>query len=168
MKHAWSVAVAGFACALTLSLSAQAYPPAAGQAPATPGSQKTSDAKKVTVSGCLERGSASANPTGTTGAPAGTPAAGAASASATFVLNTAAAGSAAAGTTGTAGTASSYTLAGDEAKLSPHVGHKIEITGTVEDRPMSDKASETATTATKKAPKLTVETVKMISASCTP
>jgi len=178
MKHAWSGAVAVFACALTMSLSAQSAPPAGGQQPTTPpqapttssaGMQRSADAQNtVTLTGCLERATASAAaPTGTTGA-----AAGASSAAAKFVLNnvTASPSAGAAGTAGTTGaaraTASSYSLDGEDSKLSPHVGHKVEITGMVDSR--SATGAEKAGEASASAPKLKVTAVKMIASSCTP
>jgi hypothetical protein len=156
--------VLGIACAMTVSLSAQEprTPPAGGaQAPAP---SSASD-NKVTVTGCLAKASGTPSPTGTSGA------AGAAAASdSKFVLNDVTASGAAptAGTAGAAGSiASSYRLDADDAKLSPHVGHKVEISGTVDRRPMGDKA-EPGAAAGSSAPKLKVDNVKMIAASCTP
>jgi hypothetical protein len=146
------------ACAMAVSLSAQnPPPPAGGQAPSA------SSASKVTVTGCLEKGQASAAPTGTSGG------AGAAS---TFVLNNAMAGGGAAapGAAGTSGaartTASSYRLDGESSTLSPHVGHKVEITGTVQAAPATGKTDPPAPASG--APRLKVEAVKMIASSCTP
>ena len=84
-----------------------------------------------------------------------------------FVLKNAMASSSAAGTpAGTAGTASEatpvaneYRLDADDAKLSPHVGHKVEITGTAA-KPAGAESSAAS------APKLKVDTVKMVSATC--
>ncbi len=75
-----------------------------------------------------------------------------------------------AGAAGTAGTnppmtavASEYRLDADEAKLSPHVGHKVEITGTPE-RPA--RATEQPAASAANAPKLKVDTVKMLGTTC--
>jgi hypothetical protein len=71
------------------------------------------------------------------------------------------------GTAGSAGIASSYDLtprAGVE--LKPHVGHKVEITGTPEMASSTTTAPTTGAAGTKPAPKLTVTNVKMMSASC--
>jgi hypothetical protein len=113
----------------------------------------------VTVTGCLERSKESASPTGTTGTAAG------ASASSKFTLNNVTSTPSASGTAGTTGaaTASSYRLDGEDSKLTPHVGHKVEITGTV-----AKEASATGTAMSASAPKLKVEDVKMVSDSCTP
>jgi hypothetical protein len=73
--------------------------------------------------------------------------------------------------TGTAGAtapaataiASEYRLDGDDAKLSPHVGHKVEITGTVDDaKGMTQPPAASAANA----PKLKVDNVKMVAPSC--
>ena len=68
----------------------------------------------------------------------------------------------AAGTAGAAAapasTASEYKLDASESKLSAHVGHKVEITGTVEAAKPTASASD--------APNLKVDSVKMIAASC--
>jgi hypothetical protein len=68
--------------------------------------------------------------------------------------------------TGTSGststpTASSYRLNGDDAKLTPHVGHKVEISGTL-DKAGSSSASSSASTS----PTLKVDSVKMVAATC--
>jgi hypothetical protein len=64
--------------------------------------------------------------------------------------------------------ASTYRLNADDSKLTPHVGHKVEIGGTVDAKatmPSPDSsASSSATSAN--APVLKVETVKMIASSC--
>src|SRR5688572_2260116 len=85
----------------------------------TPTSQ--SAAKSITVSGCLKQASA---PTGGTAA--------ARTDTTKFLLTNATMTTT--GTTGTAGSApsssavaSEYRLDGEDAKLTPHVGHKIEI-----------------------------------------
>jgi hypothetical protein len=80
--------------------------------------------------------------------------------------------SSATGTTGsTAAETMSYELTGDNLKA--HVGHKVEVTGTVQHAKMSKKASSdagmTGSTATANAANnetLRVKSVKMISASC--
>jgi hypothetical protein len=161
-----TMALTALACAMTMSLGAQTPPPAGGsQTPPTGGAQSapSSDAKsKVTVTGCLEK--ATASPTGTTGA------AGASADTAKFVLNDVTAGAPpAGGTAGAAGTsgsarptASSYRIDGDDSKLTPHVGHKVEIMGTV------DAASAGTGSASAGGPKLKVDSVKMVAATCTP
>jgi hypothetical protein len=76
------------------------------------------------------------------------------------------------GTTGgsSAAVAKTYRLDAAESMISPHVGHKVEITGTVEDQPGSTaSAGEPAAGATASsttAPKLKAESVKMVAATC--
>jgi hypothetical protein len=154
-KRVWSGVLASIFCG-TVAV-------AAAQDPQTPQSGAASG-KSMTVAGCIQKAEApSAGATGT---------AGTAGASDTkFVLkNVTSAG--AAGTSGTAGTAgtaasgataSEYRLDADDSKLSPHVGHKVEITGTV-DKSTSGATSSAASAAA--SPKLKVESVKMVSATC--
>jgi hypothetical protein len=64
-------------------------------------------------------------------------------------------------------TASKYRLDTDDSKVSPHVGHKVEITGTVEEQPGTAQGTTGTTTATTaNEPKLKVDSVKMISSTC--
>jgi hypothetical protein len=156
----WSGFLAAIVCAVTVGLVAQAPP-------SSPASQS---AKQVTFSGCIERAPSEA------GAPAS------ASASPAFILaNATPAGSASAsgstaGTVGTSGgakAAAKYRLDADASKLTPHVGHKVEITGTVEEASSSASPSSatppsgaTASSSSAPAPKLKVDSVKMVAASC--
>ncbi len=134
------------ACATAVSLSAQTTPPSG--APSQP---SASAPNKIAVTGCLERAKETGSPTGTSGAAAD---------STKFVLNNVTPAASATGTSGSAqAPASSYRLDAADSKLTPHVGHKVEISGTVE--PMS-AASATG------APKLRVDALKMIAPSCTP
>jgi hypothetical protein len=173
MKRSQLGAFAAVACAMAVTLSAQT-PPAggAGQSPSQPPSasqptQRSSDSNTVTVQGCLEK--ATPGPTGTSGAAAGASSA----SSAKFVLNNAMAASSSssptAGTSGSRPIASSYSLDGDDSKLTPHVGHKVEISGTVESaRPSSPSSEPGAASSAAGGPKLKVTSVKMIASSCTP
>src|SRR5206468_3382712 len=98
------------------------------QDPQTPPASQSTAAKPITVTGCVQRAQAPTGTTGTTGA--------APSAETKFVLTNAAINTT--GTAGTAGTtnppstavASEYRLDVEDAKVTPHVGHKVEITGT--------------------------------------
>jgi hypothetical protein len=164
MKRVASGMFAVLGCAALVTLSAQTPPPSETQQ-TPPSSAKqgppSADAEnKVSVTGCLERAKESASPTGTSGA-------GASSETTKFVLNNVTSSPSGAATTGTAGsaraTASSYRLDGDDSKLTPHVGHKIQISGTVENRASAMGASASAS-----APKLKVESVTMLASSCTP
>ena len=173
------------ACVVTVGLSAQSYPQGQGGAtppdrqpppstqapPATPpttpapptstqAGRATAD-KKVTIAGCIERQPASA--AAVTGAP-----------TMPFMLTnaSAAAAGAAVATTGSgagAGAAgkASYRLDGTESTLTPHVGHKVEITGTVEEqRPASAAGGASSASANAPAGTLKVDSLKMVSTTC--
>jgi len=143
-----------FACATAIGVAAQT--------PSGATSSKTDD-KTVTVTGCLEDASA---------APAGTaPKSG-------FVLANATmgSGSTSGSTVGTTGTTAatargtSYVLEGRDAELKSHVGHKIEVTGTIEPKSRMDPAAATpgAAAARPSDDRLTVTSIKMVAAECTP
>jgi hypothetical protein len=152
----WSAACAAIVFGASLGVLAQE--PAAPQA-----GSKSSAAKTITVTGCV--GKAEQGATGTSG----TAGAAATQKESKFVLSNASASPSA--TAGTAGAetpaataiASEYKLDGDDAKLTPHVGHKVEITGSVEE---SKGATQAPAASAANAPKLKVDTVKMIAASC--
>jgi len=62
-----------------------------------------------------------------------------------------------------------YRLDSDDSKLTPHVGHKVTIMGTVE--PASSSTSSSSSSASSSAsasnaPKLKVDTVTMVASSC--
>ena len=169
------------ACVVTVGLSAQSSPqgqggattpdrqppstqvppatPPATQAPPTSTNAGRANAdKKTTISGCIERQPASA--AAVTGAPTmpfmltNASAAGAGSPVATAGSGAGAAASAKA----------SYRLDGTETTLTPHVGHKVEITGTLEEQRPASGAAGGATSAT--AGTLKVDSVKMVSTTC--
>jgi len=149
----WFGTCAAIAVAFTVGVLAQ---------DAQPPQQSSSASKPITVTGCIQK--AAQAPTGT----AGTAAAGSAMKEPQFVL--ANASLSASGTTGTAGStppvtavASEYRLDADEAKLTPHVGHKVEITGTPEAAP---RATQPPAASAANAPKLKVDNIKMVSATC--
>jgi len=64
----------------------------------------------------------------------------------------------------------SYQLDADDSQLTPHVGHKVEITGTVEGGSSSSRSSTSSTGATASSsvsqPKLKVDSVRMVASSC--
>jgi len=86
-----------------------------------------------------------------------------------FVLTNAALSTA--GTAGTSGTtappataiASEYRLDTTESALTPHVGHKVEVTGTVE---QMARPEQKPTASAANAPTLKVDNVKMVSPTC--
>jgi hypothetical protein len=123
-----------------------------------PGPSQAAGAKTVTVSGCIQRSPAA--PTGTSGS--------AASAMDTkFLLTNATMTPPAPASTPSTSTASQYRLDADEAKLSPHVGHKVEITGTITETAASATPPPAGASASAPAPaKLKVDNVKMVASTC--
>jgi hypothetical protein len=173
-------------------------PPQQTPPPQTPPTQQSSKASgdRITVTGCLKAAPSSATDTGTagtsgtagaTGATGTTGTAGAAGAAtdpadAKFVLTdvsvspapseTAAgstAGSTASGSeTNPAHAAQTYRLVANPASLSPHVGKKLELTGTVVEQPGAPSSASSETASTANAPELRVEAGKVLAASCQP
>jgi hypothetical protein len=131
-------------CAVTVGLMAQAP------------SSSPDTSKKVTFSGCVEKAPADAS---------AAPAAGAAAKPAFILTNASPAGSGTVGTSGGAKPAAKYRLDADEAKLTPHVGHKVEVTGTVDEQPGS-ASSPSGAASSAAGPKITVDSVKMVAATC--
>ena len=149
----WSAACTAIALGTTGAVLAQA--------PSSQTSQQSTSAKTLTVTGCVQP----AQQQGTTGTTGTTPGA----SQIKFVLTNAALGTTA--TTGTTGAAappstaiaSQYKLDTDESKLSPHVGHKVEITGTVE-QPSATEQKPPASAAN--SPTLKVDSVRMVATTC--
>jgi hypothetical protein len=175
-------AIVGFAAAAAMS---------AQQAAPTSQTNGSSD-KKVTVTGCLTQAPPSASdagPAGVSGATGTSGTAGSAAtapsdpATATFLLTNAtpsspedsstAAGAAdassatGAGSSKEATSGQTYRLVANPAALSPHVGKKLELTGTI----LDEKAAQAAGSASgpnANAPALRVEAGKVLAASCKP
>ena len=116
---------------------------------------------KITLTGCVERAD-QMNATGTAETTTVD--------SLSFVLIHATTGTAAdspKGTTGAAPTAEKsqmYRLDAPTAKLNPHVGHKVELTGTLD--PAAKDTAGRNPESLSSAPKLTVDTVKMLAETC--
>ena len=159
------VMTSAFAFGCAVALQAQT------QTPASPQTDRTVPSA-ITLTGCVERA-----PQVRSGAE--TAAGTADSDRLAFVLVRAALGSAAdsraAGTSGTKGNPSTpsntkgnvYRLDADASNLTPHVGHKVEVTGTL------DVAATTTTAAagldpssSANAPRLKVDRVKMVAETC--
>jgi|SRR5262245_20635127 len=149
----WSGACVAIALVFTVGVLAQ--DPPRPQAPAS------SSTKSVTVSGCIQRVADAQSPAGTSGAAGASRSAN----DVKFVLAKAALtpAPAAGATTPSSAVASEYRLDWDEAKLTPHVGHKVEITGMVE--PPAASTQPPAASAAN-SPKLKVESIKMVAATC--
>src|SRR5262249_56857864 len=67
-----------------------------------------------------------------------------------------------------AGTAQ-YRLDADESKLSPHVGPKVEVTGTLEQSATASSSSvagSSTSTAAMSSPRIKVDSVRMVSSTC--
>ena len=79
-----------------------------------------------------------------------------------------------AGTTGSSASsapiASSYKLDAEASKLTPHVGHKVEVSGTVQGSSSSSSSASgsASSSSASAAPTLKVDNVRMIAATCTP
>ena len=135
-------------------------PEATAQAPAAPPAESSSESSKITVAGCLQ--AAPASPTGTSGnAPSAPPTAtdaprksDAASGDVKLVLANAVPSPAATASASSSSAPLTYQLIVNAEALKPHVGKKLELTGTLEDKDSS--------------PKLRVEAGKVIADACTP
>ena len=167
------IAATLFATAFAAGLSAQA--PAPAQPPYTPPAQPTMQtskdaskdaAKSVTVTGCLKAGDSAD----------------------TFILSNLKwsdkdKASEAVGTAGSAAVPAAVKSAttlkiipSASTKLTPHVGHTIEVTGTVSEKDKTDSSAPTTPPADAASPRpsassgpaLDVRTMKMVSATCTP
>lgn len=164
-QRIWSGTCAAVTFALAAGLAAQTP-----QTPPQTSSQTTTSSKNITVTGCIQKAPEGA--TGTTGSTATR-----GMTEPKFLLTSASMGATgtsgtsttSAGATATTSSAHEYRLDADDAKLTPHVGHKVEITGTL------DQAASTSTTSTAagqtasasvSSPKLKVDSVKMVAATC--
>jgi len=130
--------------AATLAAQATSATPQANPAGKTP--------EKITITGCVERADQVASPTATLGTTVD---------SLTFVLRTLPTETA--GTSGSArpATDKGYRLDGDVAKINPHVGHKVEISGQV-----VAPAATSGTAGSAEGPKVKVESIRMIAETC--
>ena len=165
MTQHWKVVMSVlFASAFAVAAHAQATAPPQPDQKAP----RASDAAKITLTGCVERADQVAS--------AGATAAGTADSLSFMLIHASKDGatprSESVGTTGTAGAAAgeakeakgeTYRLDADVAKLNPHVGHKVEVTGVVDSTgaaPAGDAASRDS------APRVKVESVKMLAETC--
>ena len=157
MSQLWKIgAFAAIGLAAVASVAAQQppaqpptaqQPPAAAAAPASPG--------QVVVTGCVQR--TAQLPVGTSGAT--NPVAD----TAKFILTKASSAAEASAAPRT------YRLDAEESALTAHVGHKVEITGTLDAaKPAAAVAGDPAPPAAAAASpsKLKVASVKMVAASC--
>jgi hypothetical protein len=173
--------VVGFA---TAAITAQTTP--------TPQSNPSSNDKQITVTGCLKEAPASSaspalpNPpgppgtagtTGTPGAPGTARPSDAGATAPQFVLTNATASSAepsgaanppeaAPAGAASASAAQTYRLIANPTALSPHVGKKIEVTGTLEDQGNPSQSAQSAAGSEANAPALRAKSAKIIAPSC--
>jgi hypothetical protein len=189
--HTWSGISAAIVFAATVGVAAQEpapsqnspqpapQPPATSQAPEaapqSPQAPQANDARHITVAGCLQ--AAPSGPVGTSGSAAPAPAPSTAtdaaakpeggSGSAKLVLADAVP-AAAANTPNSA--PQTYRLIANEAALMPHVGKKLELTGTIEDQNGASQpaGSEPKDSSPANGPQLRVESGKVVASTCTP
>ena len=141
-------------CMAVAGLVAQTSSTPASGTPAQTGAAKQGD--KITISGCVERADQVGSPSS----------AGTTVDSLSFVLiNTPSqtvgtSGSAEAGRRG-ASMDKGYRLDAAVEKLNPHVGHKVEIAGTVVEPAATNAAASSAN-----GPKVKVESIKMLAETC--
>ena len=69
---------------------------------------------------------------------------------------------------GSAAIAPTYQLSAEDSKLTPHVGHKVEITGALVSPAPSASSHAASAPGLAPAPTLKVENIKMIADTCTP
>ena len=147
MSQLWKIGtLAAIGLATVASVAAQ-QPPAPAAAPASPG--------QVVITGCVQR--TAQLPTGTSGTAAAAPDA------TKFILTKASPA------TDATATPKTYRLDAEESALTAHVGHKVEITGTLDAaKPAAAVAGDPAPPAAAAASpsKLKVASVKMVAASC--
>ena len=134
---------------IAAAFAAQTTPPVTAQ---RGDASRPPDKDKITITGCVERADQVASPTATVGTTVD---------SLTFVLRTPPP-SETAGTSGTRPAGDKgYRLDGDVAKLNPHVGHKVEISGFV-----TEPAATSGAASSGEGPKVKVDSIKMLSETC--
>jgi len=158
-----SLCAALVACA-TAVIAAQTTP-----APQT--SPSTTDQKTIVVTGCLKEAPSSPSssmpsPPAATGTTGTTGAAGPSDAAPApkYVLTNAT--TSAADASGAAASASTYKLIANASALTPHVGKKLELTGTLEPAASGNSEAATTTDANANGPTLRVQAGKIVGASC--
>jgi hypothetical protein len=186
-KTIWTGTFSAVIAGAAITVLAQTQPPPQSTQTPTPPQSSSPSADRITVTGCLKAapsaaaetnttaGTTGTSPTATTGTTGATGAAAPTdSTEAKFVLADATTspakaetGSAPAapetttapGTSASAQHTQTYRLVANPAALTPHVGKKLELTGTLVDQTAS-------TTASASGPALKVESGKVLAASC--
>jgi len=157
------------AAAFSVGASAQSGTGQAGQAgqagtmaQSAPGAEKQAKDQNVTVTGCIQNGTQSPSPSTPAGTSGSSAAAGSAAPNASaeqFVLSNIT------GAPASLSGADRVTLSGKDSDLKKHLGHKVEITGKLENPSSSRTSSSTAGTSGS-TETLKVSSVKMIAESC--
>jgi hypothetical protein len=156
MKTRQFLSCAAAACVLSVSALAQTQPPAPKS---IPDQKSSSGANRVTVTGCVERADQMQSAAATTTVD-----------SLSFVLIKPTPAKPV-GTTGSVDVGQDasaanldrmYRLDAPVEQLNDHVGHKVEITGTLADNATAPAGAGSSTNA----PRLKVDTVKMLDATC--
>jgi hypothetical protein len=171
MKQTLSAGMTAATFLMTAVLAAQApasqqpntptqQPPSQPQQPSSQSQQRSeSSAGKITVSGCI----AKAEQPGAQGFVLTNATTGASSSTSGGAVGTTGAGAPSSSTSASAGM--TYRLDADDEKLTPHVGHRVEIVGT--SAPMADSSAARSAEPGKPAPQnLKVESIKMVSQTC--
>jgi len=138
-------------------------PPTA--APTQSAARSSSSADTIVVEGCIQP---SVNAVSATPDAVGT--AGSVSTATAFILVSAMKPAGTSGSTASSSlpVASTYQLDVEDSKLIPHVGHKVEISGTLKSPDKSASTAASSAPGAMPAPTLKVTNVKMIAATCTP
>ena len=157
----------------------QTAPPPAAQSAQPPAAQPSTPPAPgdITLTGCLKEAPASAadaaTPVGTTGTAGATATAGASAPGPQYILSDATPSpasspetSAQASPAGASASAApqTYRLIANASALTPHVGKKLELVGTLE----SNASEAQSSAAGASAPALRVKSGKIVAASCTP
>ena len=156
------------ACVCAMPLAAQSRPPAtpiglAIVSTQSPTTQQPARPATITIEGCIQRHAITSTAPSSTPGAVGT----SGSLSSSFVLTDV---TKAIGTSGRAepdAPKPTYRLDAEDSKLSPHVGHRVEVIGTLDE--MAEKTSGLSDADAAKiaaAPKLKVESVRMIASNC--
>jgi hypothetical protein len=138
----------------------------AGQTP-SPAAQTARSTDAVTVQGCIQPSvdAVSATPDAVAANTSGSVSTATAYILASAMKPTGTSGSSA---SGSAAVAPTYQLAAEDSKLTPHVGHKVEITGMLVSPGRASASAASSAAGVAPAPTLKVENVKMIADTCTP
>lgn len=161
MKKSLITSVLATAMCAGLAAQAPQTPPPA-QVPAPPGAARSPASDVFVVQGCVQP---SVNAVSATPDAVGT--AGSVSTATPYILTSVEKPTGTSGSPAGSPIASVYQLSAEDSKLIPHVGHKVEISGTVVSSGKSTTAASSAPGAPP-SPTLKVENVRMIAASCTP